>query len=79
MSLKNEFKSQTLTLLTAALGFVAAFIWRDAISAWLAPLTEGASGPTNLTIAALIVTIVVIIITIILTKLLATDETKKKK
>ena len=79
MSLVNEFKKQTLTLLTAALGFVAAFIWRDAISAWLAPLTQGAEGPMNLTIAAMTVTIVVIIITIILTKLLATEESKKKK
>ena len=76
MNLVEEFKKQTLTLLVAALGFVAALIWRDAISAWLKPLYESAEGATGLTIAAIVVTITVVIITIIFTKLLAP---KKKR
>jgi len=70
IGLMSEIKKQTLTLMVAALGFVAALIWKDAISAWLAPLYEDASGATGLTIAALVVTVVVVIVTVILTKLL---------
>ncbi|MCX6818882.1 MAG: DUF5654 family protein [Candidatus Aenigmarchaeota archaeon] len=55
----EEIKKQTLTLMSAALGFVAALIWKDAISAWLAPLYKDASGAMNLTIAAFVITIVV--------------------
>lgn len=66
-----EVRKQTLTLMTAALGFVAALVWKDAISAWLAPLYEGSEGAMGLTVAAIIVTIVVVIVTLILTKLLA--------
>lgn len=73
-SLMNEIRKQTLTLMTAALGFVAALIWKDAISAWLAPFYADASGAMSLTIAALGVTVLVVIITLILTKLLATKE-----
>lgn len=74
MKFFEEVKKQTLTLMTAALGFVAALIWKDAISAWLAPLYDDASGAMGLTTAALVVTIVVVIITIILAKLLAPKE-----
>jgi len=70
----GEIKKQTLVLMTAALGFVAALIWKDAISAWLAPLYKSSDGPAMLTVAALVVTIVVIVVTIILTKLLAEPE-----
>ena len=70
----NEIRKQTLTLMTAALGFVAALIWKDAISAWLAPFYEDASGAMGLTIAALVVTAVVVVVTLVLTKLLATKE-----
>lgn len=73
----GEIKKQTLTLITAALGFVAALVWKDAITAWLKPLYENADGATSLTIAALVVTIVVVIITVILAKLLAPKEAKK--
>ena len=66
----GEVKKQTLALMTAAFGFVAALVWKDAISAWLAPLYEGAEGAMGLTIAALVVTVVVVIVTIILAKLL---------
>ena len=69
-----EVKKQTLVLMTAALGFVAALIWKDAISAWLAPLYASSEGAMSLTIAALVVTIVVIVVTIILTKLLGSEE-----
>lgn len=70
----KEIKKQTLTLMTAALGFVAALIWKDAISAWLAPLYGSAEGPTMLTVAAIVVTVIVVIITIILAKLLSSKE-----
>lgn len=73
----EEIKKQTLTLMIAAFGFVAALIWKDAISAWLAPLYKDASGAMNLTIAAFVVTIVVVIITIILAKLLAPKAKEK--
>ena len=73
-TLMTEIRKQTLTLMTAALGFVAALIWKDAITAWLAPLYEDASGATGLTIAAIVVTIVVVVATLILTKLLAAKE-----
>lgn len=76
MSLLNEIKKQTLTLMTAALGFVAALIWKDAITAWLQPFYEGASGPMNLTMAAFGVTVLVVVITLILTKLLAPKVTE---
>jgi divalent metal cation (Fe/Co/Zn/Cd) transporter len=76
MSVLNEIRKQTLTMMTAALGFVAAFLWRDAIQAWLAPFYEGASGPMNQTLAALGVTVIVVVITLILTKLLAPKESK---
>ena len=74
MGLMNEIKKQTLTLMVAALGFVAALVWKDAIKAWLLPLYEDSSGATGLTIAALVVTIVVVVVTIILTKLLGEKE-----
>jgi len=72
----EEIKKQTLTLMTAALGFVAALVWKDAISAWLAPLYTSAEGATSLTIAAFVVTVVVVVVTIILAKLLVPKEAK---
>ncbi|MFH1977891.1 MAG: DUF5654 family protein [Candidatus Aenigmatarchaeota archaeon] len=72
----EEIKKQTLVLITAALGFVAALVWKDAITAWLKPLYEDANGEIGLTIAALVVTIVVVIVTIILAKLLSPKENK---
>jgi len=76
-SLVLDIKKQTLTLMIAALGFVAALIWKDAITAWLAPLYVGSEGAMGLTIAALVVTIVVVIVTIVLTKFLGENEAKK--
>ena len=79
ISVLGEIKKQTLTLMTAALGFVAALVWKDAITAWMKPLYEEANGEIGLTIAALVVTIVVVVVTIILAKLLAAkDETPKE-
>lgn len=74
MKILDEIKKQTLTLVVAALGFVTALMWRDAIAAWLRPLYEGAEGEIGLTIAALVVTIGAVIITIILTKILGSGE-----
>ncbi len=76
-SLAEEIKKQTLTLMTAALGFVAALIWKDAISAWLSPLYESGEGATGLAIAALVITAVVVIITILLAKFLAPAEAQE--
>ena len=73
----EEIKKQTLVLMTAALGFVAALLWKDAISAWLKPLYESAEGATGLTIAAILITALVVIITMLLANLLA-PKTKKK-
>ena len=67
----EEVKKQTLTLITAAFGFVAALVWKDAITAWLAPLYQGANDAMGLTIAAFIVTIIVVVVTIVLAKLFA--------
>jgi uncharacterized membrane protein len=75
--LVKQIRAQTLTLMVAALGFVAALVWKDAISAWLAPLYADAGGEVGLTIAALIVTAIVVIVTIILTKFLGEEEKKK--
>ena len=72
-----EIKKQTLTLMIAALGFVAALVWKDAISAWLAPLYADANGAMGLTIAAIVVTVVVVIVTIVLAKVLGDKEEKK--
>lgn len=76
-SVLEEIKKQSLTLMTAAFGFVAALVWKDAISAWLKPLYESAEGAMGLTIAALVVTVVVVIVTIILAKLFAPKEEKE--
>ena len=73
----EEMKRQTLTLMTAALGFVAALVWKDAISAWLKPLYESAEGALGLTVAAVVVTAVVVVVTIVLTKLFAGKRTGK--
>ncbi|MBU0953601.1 MAG: hypothetical protein KKA90_04250 [Nanoarchaeota archaeon] len=70
----KEIKKQTLTLMTAALGFVAALVWKDAITAWLKPLYESSESAIGLTIAAFVVTVVVVVVTIILAKLFATEE-----
>ncbi|NIO22839.1 MAG: hypothetical protein GTN38_02315 [Candidatus Aenigmarchaeota archaeon] len=77
MTVFEEIKKQTLTLMTAALGFVAALIWKDAISAWLAPLYQSAEGAMGLTTAAVVVTVVVVIVTMIMAKLLAPKEAKE--
>ena len=74
MSFVKEVKKQTLTLMVAAFGFVAALVWKSAIDAWLAPLYQDASGAIGLTYAALVVTIVVVFATVILTKLLGSKE-----
>jgi len=67
----EEVKKQSLSLVTAAFGFVAALVWKDAITAWMAPLYQDANGAMGLTIAAFVVTIVVVVVTIILAKLFA--------
>ena len=72
-----EIKKQTLTLMIAAFGFVAALMWKDAFKAWLLPLYESGDGAMGLTVAAVVVTIVVVIVTIILAKFLGDKEENK--
>ncbi|MFH1445767.1 MAG: DUF5654 family protein [Nanoarchaeota archaeon] len=74
----EEIKKQTLTLVIAAFGFVAALVWKDAITEWLKPLYGSAEGPLGLTIAAFVVTIVVVIVTIMLAKLLGPKNGNSK-
>ncbi|MDD9953314.1 MAG: DUF5654 family protein [Candidatus Woesearchaeota archaeon] len=69
----GEMKKQTLTLMTAAFAFVAGLVWKDAISAWLAPVMESDGSSVGLTIAALVTTFVVIVLTMLLAKFLG-DE-----
>ncbi len=73
----KEIRKQTLTLVVAALGFVAALVWKDAITSWLAILFENSTGAVALTISAFVVTVVVVIVTIILTRVLGDKEVKK--
>ncbi len=70
----SDVKKQTLALMTAALAFVAGLAWKDAISAWLAPLVGDGGGEVALTISAVVVTVVVVLITIGLTKFLGSAE-----
>lgn len=74
----SEFKKQTLTLSVAAFGFLAALTWRDAISAWLAPLIDGREGAIELTFIAILVTLIAIIIPVILTKFLGEEKKEEK-
>jgi len=75
-NLITEIKKQTLTLVIAAFGFVAALVWKDAITAWLAILFVNSEGAVELTISALVVTVVVVVVTIILAKFLGEKEKK---
>ena len=77
-TLMTEIRKQTLTLLTAAFAFVAALIWRDAISAWLEPILAAGEGAFMLTMVAIVVTVLLVIATIVLTKFLGEQEEKKK-
>lgn len=74
----EEVKKQMLTLSTAAFGFVAALVWKDAITAWLSPLYEDASDATGLTLAAIVVTVIVVMVTIVLAKIFKPYEKGKK-
>ena len=67
-NLKKSFH----TLIVAALGFVAALVWKDAILAWVKPLMAG-DGTAALTWTALIVTVVVLLLTWLFGKLLGEE------
>jgi hypothetical protein len=69
-----EIKKQTLTLMIAAFGFVAALVWKDAISAWLAVFYANSTGAVELTVSAVVVTIIVVIVGIILTKFIGEEK-----
>ena len=75
----GEIKKQMLTLMTAAFGFVAALVWKDAISAWLAPLYTGADDAVGLTVAAAVVTVIVVVITLALARLAAPKRAGARK
>ncbi len=69
----REVRKQTLTLSVAALGFVAALVWKDAISKWLEVLRFGDSA-LGLTLSAVVVTIAVVALTVVLSRLLGEKE-----
>lgn len=76
----NDIRKQTLTLMTAALAFVAGLVWRDAITAWLKPILEsGDGGAQALTLVAIVITIIAVVATMILTKMLAVKEPEKEE
>ena len=75
-SVMKEVKKQTFTLMTAAFGFVAALVWKDAITAWLKPLYESSEGAMGLTVAALVVTVVVVVVTMLLAKFFGSEESR---
>ena len=76
----NEIRKQTLTLMTAALAFVAGLVWRDAIMAWLRPILEsGDGGAQALTYVAIIVTVVAVVATMILTRFIAPKGPEAEK
>lgn len=72
----SEFKKQTITLSVAAFAFLAALTWRDAISAWLAPLLQGRTAALEFTFVAILVTIIAIFTQVFLTRFLGHEEKK---
>ncbi len=64
--LKTSMFTQTITLVTAAFGIVAALAWNEAVKAWLDRFIKAGQGAYALTYYALIVTIISVIITVIL-------------
>lgn len=75
----KEFKTQMVTFITAAFGFVAALLWKDAISAWLAPLYETAEGAVGLTIAATAVSVIAVFAIIVIVKITGNKKKKRRK
>ena len=71
MVLKKEIsmvKTQVITMMTAAFGFVAALFWKDAIGSMIdSYIPQGETWP-YMVLSAVIVTILVVIITVLLAK-----------
>lgn len=72
----SEFKKQTIALSMAAFAFLAALTWRDAISAWLAPLLQGRTAALEFTLVAILVTIIAILTQVFLTRFLGREENR---
>lgn len=67
-------KVQTITLMTAAFGFVAALFWKDAISSMINTyIPQGETWP-YMVFSALIVTVIAVIVIILVTKYIGKVE-----
>jgi hypothetical protein len=76
--LKRKVTAQIVTLLTGALGLIAALAWNEAVKALFTNIFGEASGLAAKFAYAIIVTIVVVWITMRLAKLQAQDEELEK-
>lgn len=66
---KMEFKNMMITLIVAAMGFVAGLFWRDAIMETINQLIPEGEGLIYKYIVAIIATIIIIILIFVLVKL----------
>lgn len=67
MKLKG-MKTEIITLIAGAFGFVAALVWKDAIMAWMAPVMSQGSGAVPLTLVALLVTVIALVVVYLMKK-----------
>lgn len=58
----------------AALGFTAAFLWRDVIMMWIEPLIIGKQDPVSFTIVVIALTVALALAVYIFTKLLGSKK-----
>lgn len=76
--LKRKVSVQIITLLTGALGLIAALAWNEAVKALFVKIFGEANGLAAKFVYAIIVTVVVVWITMRLAKLQAQDEEEEK-
>ena len=77
--MKRKVTTQIITLLTGALGLIAALAWNEAVKALFEKIFGEASGLAAKFAYAVIVTIVVVWITMRLAKLQTQDEEDNEK
>ncbi|MEK7639772.1 MAG: DUF5654 family protein [Patescibacteria group bacterium] len=76
--LKRKVTMQIVTLLTGALGLIAALAWNEAVKALFVKFFGEANGLTAKFAYAVVVTIIVVWITMRLTKLQVQEEEAEK-
>lgn len=76
--LKRKVTTQIVTLLTGALGLIAALAWNEAVKALFVKIFGEANGLAAKFAYAIIVTVVVVWITMRLAKLQAQDDEAEK-